>query len=147
MKKTTLLKVTTCLAVIPALLAAFFLLPIWIREAFIEVGNVKTYLLIIFFSLYLVLIPYLYSLYLTFRLLIRIDQGMYYSPPSSEYLSRIGTSGYVIGTIFLLDLPFIYGYGDYSDAPGIIIIFGFLALLSYAIAIFANLLKDLQTKL
>ena len=147
MKKTTYLKITTCLSLIPAILVAFFILPVSMMDAWIEIGNIKTYLLIVIFSLYIILIPYVYSLYLTFRLLMLIDENKYYSDQSKTYLSHIGTSGYVIGTIFLFDLPFIFGYGDYSDAPGIIIIFGFLALLSYSIAIFANLLKDLQTKL
>lgn len=144
MNKTLLLKVSTILAALPALVFALYLIPLWIGIALEETGAMKTYLMVIFISLVLIVTPYFYSLFLTFKLLIHIEKGTYYTPISCKYLSHIGISAYMVGTILFLDLPFVYGFANEEDAPGIILIFGFLMLLAFSIGLFAQLLKDLN---
>lgn len=144
MTKVRILKTTTILGAIPALFGMFCVIPFWIIGALDEIGSIQFYLLWIFISMYLMIIPYIYSLYLTFRLLIQIEHKAYYSVKNQIYLSHIGISGYIIGAILFFDLPFVYGYADQVDAPGIILVFGFLMVLAFAIAIFANLLKELN---
>jgi hypothetical protein len=122
----------------------FYVIPLWILGALDEIGSIQFYLMWIFISMYLMMIPYIYSLHLTFKLLIQIEHKAYYSVKSQTYLSHIGVSGYIIGAILFFDLPFVYGYADQVDAPGIILVFGFLMVLAFAIAIFANLLKELN---
>jgi hypothetical protein len=144
MTKLLLLKISTVLGLIPALVGMFYIFPMWIGLALDEVGSERIYLLVIFFSMYLLVLPYLYSLYLTFRLLMNIEQGIYYSKLSISYLSHIGISGYVIGTILLFDLPFVYGFANEEDAPGIIVVFGLFMGLAFVIGLFAKVLKDLN---
>jgi len=144
MTKLLLLKISTVLGLIPALVGMFYIFPMWIGLALDEVGSERIYLLVIFFSMYLLALPYLYSLYLTFRLLMNIEQGIYYSKLSISYLSHIGISGYVIGTILLFDLPFVYGFANEEDAPGIIVVFGLFMGLAFVIGLFAKVLKDLN---
>jgi len=144
MTKTLILKITTILGLIPALFGMFYVIPLWILGALDEIGSIQFYLMWIFISMYLMMIPYIYSLYPTLRLLIQIEHKAYYSMKSQTYLSHIGVSGYIIGAILFFDLPFVYGYADQVDAPGIILVFGFLMVLAFAIAIFANLLKELN---
>jgi hypothetical protein len=144
MKKTLVLKITTILGLIPAILGAFYVFPMWIRDALLEIGYKQFYLLWVFISMYVMLMPYVYSLYLTFRLLIQIDNKQYYTKQSQAYLTHIGYSGYVIGALLFFDLPFVYGFADEMDAPGVIVLFGFLMILAFSIAIFANLLKELN---
>lgn len=144
MNKTLLLKVSTILAALPALVFALYLIPLWIGIALEETGAMKTYLMVIFISMVLIVTPYFYSLFLTFKLLIHIEKGTYYTPISRKYLSHIGISAYMVGTILFLDLPFVYGFANQEDAPGIILVFGFFILLAFSIGIFAQLLKDLN---
>jgi hypothetical protein len=94
--------------------------------------------------MYLMMIPYIYSLYLTFRLLIQIEHKAYYSMKSQTYLSHIGISGYIIGAILFFDLPFVYGYADTMDAPGMIFVFGYLMILALSIGVFAKVLSELN---
>lgn len=144
MSKILVLKISTVLGLIPALMCVFYIFPMWIGLALDEVGSQRIYLLVIFFSMYLLALPYLYSLYLTFRLLMNIEQGIYYSKLSISYLSRIGISGYVIGAILFFDLPFVYGFANEEDAPGIIVVFGLFMGLAFVIGLFAKVLKDLN---
>lgn len=144
MTKVRILRTTTILGAIPALLGIFYVIPFWIIGALDEIGSVQFYLLWIFISMYLMMIPYMYSLYLTFRLLIQIEHNDYYSMKSQTYLSHIGISGYIIGTILFFDLPFVYGYADQVDAPGMILVFGFFMILALSIGVFSNLLKELN---
>lgn len=144
MTKTSILKISTILAALPALVFALYLFPLWIGIALEETGAMKTYLMVIFISMVLIVTPYFYSLFLTFKLLIHIEKGTYYTPISRKYLSHIGISAYMVGTILFLDLPFVYGFANEEDAPGIILVFGFFMLLAFSIGIFAQLLKDLN---
>lgn len=144
MTKTMLLKITTILGLIPALFGMFYVIPLWIIGSFDEIGSIQFYLLWIFISMYLMMIPYIYSLYLTFRLLMQIEQKDYYSKKSQTYLSHIAISGYIIGAIFFFDLPFVYGYADHMDAPGMILVYGFFMILAFSIGVFSNLLKELN---
>lgn len=144
MTKTLLLKITTVLALIPSLFGMFYVIPLWILEALDEIGSIQFFLMWIFISMYWMMIPYIYSLYLTFKLLIQIEHNAYYSVKSQTYLSHIAVSGYIIGTVLFLDLPFVYGYADQVDAPGLILVFGFFMILALSIGLFSNLLKELN---
>ncbi|MDG0889004.1 DUF2975 domain-containing protein [Paracholeplasma manati] len=144
MSKTFILKISTVLGLIPAIIGVIYVFPIWIGDALLEIGYKQVYLLWVFISMYIMVIPYVYSLYLTFRLLIQIDQKKYYTEPGRKYLKHIGYSGYIIGTVFFLDLPFVYGFADEMDAPGIILVFGFLMILAFAIGTFSMVLKELN---
>lgn len=144
MTKTLILKITTVLGLMPAMLGAFYVFPIWIGDALLEIGHKQFYLLWVFISMYVMVIPYVYSLYLTFRLLIQIEQKEYYTNKSQRYLSQIGYSGYTIGAVLFFDLPFVYGFAEEMDAPGIILVFGFFIVLAIAIATFSMVLKELN---
>lgn len=144
MTKTLILKITTILGLIPALFGMFYVIPLWILNALDEIGSIQFYLMWIFISMYLMMIPYIYSLYLTFKLLIQIEHKAYYSVKSQTYLSHIAVSGYIISAILFFDLPFVYGYADQVDAPGMIVVFGLLMILALSIGVFSNLLKELN---
>jgi len=144
MLKVRILKTSTVLVLIPALFGVFYVIPIWILRALDEIGSIQFYLMWIFISMYLMMIPFIYSLYLTFRLLIQIEKKQYYTIKSQTYLSQIGTSGYIIGAILFFDLPFVHGYADQVDAPGLILVFGFFIILALSIGLFSNLMKDLN---
>jgi hypothetical protein len=77
-------------------------------------------------------------------LLLQIEHKEYYSKKSQIYLSHIGISGYVIGAVLFFDLPFVYGFAEEMDAPGIILVFGFLMVLAFSIGMFSMLLKELN---
>ncbi len=144
MTKTLLLKISTILAAIPALVFASYIIPMWIGMALEETGAMQTYLMVLFSSMYLMLAPYFYSLFLTFKLLIQIEKDLYYSDLSRKHLNHIGISAYIVGTILFFDLPFVYGFANEEDAPGIILVFGFIMLFSFVIGLFSKLLKDLS---
>jgi hypothetical protein len=144
MTKIRILMTTTVLGLIPALFGMFYVIPQWIIGALDEIGSIQFYLMWVFISMYLMMIPYIYSLYLTFRLLIQIEHKDYYSKKSQTFLSHIGVSGYIIGAILFFDLPFVYGYAEAMDAPGMILVFGFLMILALSIGVFANILLELN---
>ena len=144
MTKTLILKTSTILAMIPALLFTFYLIPMWISMALEETGAMPTYLMVLFSSMYLMLAPYFYSLLLTYKLINQIDKDLYYSDLSRSHLNQIGISAYIVGTILFFDLPFVYGFANEEDAPGIILVFGFFMLIAFTIGVFAHTLKDLN---
>lgn len=113
-------------------------------KALEETGAIQIYTMVLFCSVYLMIAPYLYSLFLTFKLLIQIENDSYYTNQSRNHLNHIGVSAYIVGTILFLDLPFVYGFANEEDAPGIILVVGFFMLLSLSIGVFAHLLKDLN---
>jgi hypothetical protein len=45
MTKTLLLKITTVLGIIPAIIGAFYVVPLWIGDALLEIGYKQFYLL------------------------------------------------------------------------------------------------------
>ena len=130
------------LGVIALLFAAIILSEIYndFESAFPSIGYLKYPVIGILSA---ALIPYYVALYQTMRLLSYIDTDRAFSMHSVRALRKIKHSGFSMGGLFILLLPFVYMVAEVDDAPGLIIIGTAIAGAPIAIAVFAAVLEKL----
>lgn len=74
------------------------------------------------FGTYIVILGFLVAVYFAERLLSVIDRGQAFSVAAVKLLRRIKVSVMVMTGGATLWLPFVYGFAQVSDAPGVMLI-------------------------
>ena len=91
----------------------------------------------ILLGLYVPAIPFFFALYQSLKLLGYIDQNQAFSVASVDALRSIKYCGIIIGTLFLLGIPFIFRMAQMDDAPGVAFIGLVIIGASFAVAVAA----------
>ena len=120
-----------------------FPFPLIIVKLFNSDLVIRTYLLIGIFSIYLIAVPFIYSLFLSFKILTEIEKTNFFSLTVIDHLKNIKWSSLIISLIFLIDLPFVYLIADFDDAPGLIFFNAFFVGMALVSFFFAELLKNI----
>lgn len=94
-------------------------------------------------GLYISAIPFFYAIYQTMKLLGYIDANKAFSTATVHALGRIKVCGGLIGTLFLLGMPYVYYVANQDDAPGVVALGLVLVGASLAIGVFAAVLQRL----
>lgn len=94
-------------------------------------------------GLYVTALIYFTALYQTMKLLTYIDRNTAFSEASVRVLRNIKLCALLIGGIYVLLLPLLYGMADADDAPGILVIGLAIVFGSAVIAVFAAVLQKL----
>jgi hypothetical protein len=97
----------------------------------------------ILFGLYIPAIPFFWALYQSLKLLGYIDSNNAFSIASVKAFKHIKNSAIIVGSLFVLGLPYIYKAADMDDAPGVMLIGLVIAGASFVIAAFSGLLQKL----
>lgn len=97
----------------------------------------------IFIGILLTVIPYLFVLYQSFRLLNYIDGKKAFSNFSVTALKKIKSSAFSISAIYAVLLPFVYVVAEIDDAPGLILVGMTPIFASLVVAVFAAVLQKL----
>ena len=120
-----------------------FPFPLIIVKLFNSDLVIRTYLLIGIFSIYLIAVPFIYSLFLSFKILTEIEKTNFFSLTVIDHLKNIKWSSLIISLIFLIDLPFVYLIADFDDAPGLILFNAFFIGMALVSFFFAEVLKNI----
>ncbi len=86
-------------------------------------------------------VPYVYALIPSYRLVEKIENNSFFDHQTLVELTRIMIAGGLIGLLFLIAMPFWYLVAQWDDAPGLIVIMGFIMGLAFIISLFAMTLK------
>lgn len=135
-QKTTLFwKLALFLIVIPILGFFIFMLP-WVISGLVEVFPVPPYLQYLgFIGLYGAIVPFLFALYQTIKLLSHINKTNALSQFSVMTLKNIKCSASTISALYVLGMPLIFLMADADDAPGAVL-FGLFVILVTAVSAF-----------
>lgn len=93
--------------------------------------------------MYLSAIPYFFTLYQAFRLLIYIDKNKAFSNISVIALRKIKYCAMTISGLYVVMMPFVFLAAEKDDAPGLVIVGMVPIFASLVIAVFAAVLKRL----
>ena len=96
----------------------------------------------ILLSVLIILFPFLFSLFQADRLLVNIDNNEAFSKTSIVALERIRLSAFVICSLFIGVMPFIYYVGE-VDAPVLILLGCIITATPSIVAVFASVLVKL----
>lgn len=97
----------------------------------------------IVFGLYLIAIPFFFSIYQSFKLLNYIDKNIAFSELSVKALRKIKYAATVMSGLCMLGMPVVFLVAQWDDAPGLVIV-GFLAACSpLVVSVFAAVLQKL----
>jgi len=97
----------------------------------------------IIIGMYVAVIPFYFALYQAFKLLTYIDKNEAFSELSVKALKKIKYCAFVISTVYVVVLPFIYILAEKDDAPGVMLIGMVIIFASLVIAFFAAVLQRL----
>lgn len=97
----------------------------------------------ILLGLYIPAIPFFFALYQSLKLLDYIDTGKAFTSLSVTAFKYIKYCAAVIGTLFVLGMPYIFMAADRDDAPGVVLIGLVISFASLVIATFAAVLQKL----
>lgn len=140
MKRETLfLKIVLYLIVIVTALVCLFGLP-WVTNGLKEQHSDLSYFVIV---IYISVIPFIFALYQSLKILSYIDQNKAFSDLSVTALKNIKNCGVIISVLYALSMPFIYIIGDKEDAPGIILLGLIIVFASVVVSVFAAVLQKL----
>ncbi|EEI20315.1 hypothetical protein HMPREF0497_0884 [Lentilactobacillus buchneri ATCC 11577] len=78
-----------------------------------------------------------------YRILNLINQHNVFSATTINAIARIKKMILGMGICYTLFLPFIYRVADSEDAPGLVLMFGVVALVPYVVSVFAAILEKL----
>jgi hypothetical protein len=134
---TLLLRGSVLLMGAAALAICIFALPAGIAS------NKVGYYFPILLGLYVPVVPFLFALYQTLRLLEYIDKNIAFSDLSVRALKKIKYCAIFIGVLFTAGLPYIYLAAQSDDAPGVFAMGLIIVFASYSIAVFAAVLQRL----
>lgn len=138
----TFLKATVLLMPIAYLMFVIMVDMAYGIVVFYDVGEVaRLVYLPIPLLLSLSLIPFLYTVMNSFRLLIIFEQKekMNYR---HLYLYNIQKGTFYYAIIITLSLPFVYLFVEVDDSPGFLLLFIIFALTGYVLSAFAYVLKE-----
>lgn len=141
---TLLLKTALVFMGLVVLAVAVFALPYLYKGAIIEFPYATNAILGIVIVLYAVVVPYLFVLLQSWKLLVLIDQNLGFSQFSITAFRRIKYAALVGGLLLMIGfLPLLYPIAEEDDAPGLLI-YGFLiACIPFVVSVFAAVLEKL----
>jgi hypothetical protein len=100
----------------------------------------------IFVGLYVPAVPFFFALYQAFKILACIDKNKAFSQGAVDALKKIKYSAYIISSLFLAGMPYIFYVADRDDAPGVaaigFVIIGASFIIGTAAAVFQKLLQN-----
>lgn len=114
-----------------------FVLPAGIRSD--EWGGYQP----ILYGMYVPVLPFMFALYQTHKLLDYIDNNTVFSEASIKALSYIKYCGWVISGLYAAGLPYIFHVADKDDAPGGIVLGLLIIGASFVVATAAAVLQKL----
>lgn len=144
--QTIFLKIVVFIGLIPVFFFNFYQFPLFLIEGFKSDFYLAKYLIIIIFSFYLMLVPYLLILFNIFKLIVNMEKNQLFNDETSKSFSLITKFSYIITFLFVVDLPFFYLIADYEDAPGLILFGLLLTGVSFTFGVFASVLKNVINK-
>lgn len=108
-------------------------------EEFPTIPNAPYFVL----AFYASAVPFFIALVHAWRMLIYIDKNIAFSPLSVKALKKIKYCAVLITLFLLANMPLMFHMAQADDAPGAIIIWGFISGAPLVIAVFAALLEKL----
>ena len=137
---TLFLRIVISLIALVVLALCIFALPQGIRSD--EAGAYRPILI----GMYLPAIPFFIALYQAMKLLVYIDKNKVFSSVSVKALKNIKYCSFIISSLYILGMPYIFYVADKDDAPGVALI-GFVFIFASlvvgtAAAVFQNLLQN-----
>ncbi len=145
MKKgsTWFLRIVLSIGTLVALAICIFALSPITKDAALEFPPLVPLQEAILFGLYLISLPFFFSIYQSFKLLNYIDKNIAFSDLSIKALRSIKYAATVMSGLCMLGMPVIFLVAQWDDAPGLVIV-GFLTACSpLIVAVFAAVLQKL----
>lgn len=126
------------------LLIAVFALPNIYKGALAEFPYAPIAILGIVLVLYAVVVPYIFVLQQSWKLLVLIDQNISFSIFSVNAFRNIKYASLIGGLLLMIGfVPLLYPIAEVEDAPGLLI-YGFLfACIPFVVSVFAAVLEKL----
>ena len=135
------LKAAVILMVLPVLVGAGFAIYFLLRNPFNPEYAMILYPIVI--GVLLTVIPFIFALYQSFKLLNYIDGKKAFSDLSVKALKKIKFAAFSISLIYAIILPFIYIVAEPDDAPGIILMGMVPIFAALVVGVFAAVLQKL----
>lgn len=135
---TLFLKTVIVMLGLAVLALCVFVLPEGIRQSTNWLGYRPLLL-----GMYLPAIPFYIGLYQGIKLLRLIDNDQAFSTSAINSLTIIRLCGIVIGTMYLIGIPYIFYLAQMDDAPGVALIGLVFAFTPLVIAVFAAVIQRL----
>lgn len=135
------LKAAVILMVLPVLVGAGFAIYFLLRNPFNPEYAMILYPIVI--GVLLTVIPFIFALYQSFKLLNYIDGKKAFSDLSVKALKKIKFAAFSISLIYAIILPFIYIVAEIDDAPGIILMGMVPIFAALVVGVFAAVLQKL----
>ena len=141
------MKLETLILKLAILLVAFAVLSFSIlvipTESNIQEAGIYLPLLL---TIYISIIPFLFALFHTFKLLMHIDKDKTFSELSFKALKDIKYSAITFGVLYAIELPLLYRLAQEDDAPGVLALGLIFTFTPIVIAIFTSLLQKIVKK-
>ncbi|WP_031546665.1 DUF2975 domain-containing protein [Salinicoccus luteus] len=135
------LKAAVALMALPVLGGAGFAIYFLLRNPFNSEYAMILYPIVI--GVLLTVIPFIFALYQSFKLLNYIDGKKAFSDLSVKALKKIKFAAFSISLIYAIILPFIYIVAEIDDAPGIILMGMVPIFAALVVGVFAAVLQKL----
>ncbi|OZT76654.1 DUF2975 domain-containing protein [Salinicoccus roseus] len=135
------LKAAVILMALPVLVGAGFAIYFLLRNPFNPEYAMILYPIVI--GVLLTVIPFIFALYQSFKLLNYIDGKKAFSDLSVKALKKIKFAAFSISLIYAIILPFIYIVAEIDDAPGIILMGMVPIFAALVVGVFAAVLQKL----
>jgi len=97
----------------------------------------------ILFTIYLSVIPFLFALYQSFKLLTYIDKNKAFSDLSVTSLKYIKYCAITVSLLYTASLPLLYNRAEMDDAPGVLALGLLFIFISIVIGTFTAVLQKL----
>ncbi|WP_342387370.1 DUF2975 domain-containing protein [Salinicoccus bachuensis] len=97
----------------------------------------------IFIGVLLTVIPFVFALYQSFKLLNYIDGKKAFSDLSVKALKKIKLAAFSISLVYAVILPFVYIVAEIDDAPGLIFVGMVPIFAALVVGVFAAVLQKL----
>lgn len=134
-----LLKIALCILAIPAIFAFFFIgyqVIVGLTR-----GRAPWFLYPPFILMMVACIPYLYAIKPAIQLVTSVEKKQLFEEKSLVHLTHIMFAFGIIGCLILVEMPFWFLVAQWDDAPGLILMMGFIMGLAFTIALFMILFK------
>lgn len=119
-------------------------LPVIYRELPLELPHLANWRYLLMLALVLSSFVFFAALGQITKLLGLIDKNKAFSQASVNAMKNVKYCGFIIGSLFMACMPIIFLLADADDAPGLILIFGFIFIgVPLAVAVFAGVAQRL----
>ncbi|MCG7333291.1 DUF2975 domain-containing protein [Salinicoccus roseus] len=135
------LKAAVVLMALPVLGGAGFAIYFLLRNPFNSEYAMILYPIVI--GILLTVIPFIFALYQSFKLLNYIDGKKAFSDLSVKALKKIKIAAFSISLIYAIILPFVYIVAEIDDAPGLILVGMVPIFAALVVGVFAAVLQKL----